>query len=370
MNSLVSKDKPQHHFAAMRIDDLFKVQSGDFHAVKELDDGNIPLISCGNTNNGLIGYFDIPEAKVYHRAITVAYNGQPLTTKFHSYRFGAKDDVAVLVPKKVMYDTTLLYIAALLNKNQWRYSYGRKCFREKLRNFELPIPVTLLNAKTEVDEEFISKLFPRTYKEFIPSKLSSGIFAVPQINWQSFNIVEILHLKRGDFHSIADLDPGEYMTVSRVSDDNGVVGYYKQPDKAKIYSRGHITVSTVGGDAFVQLDEFLATDNVIVCTPKTKLRITTIFFISFMLNYQKWRYSYGRQCYQAKLEKVNIYLPVKDNGDMDEDVIEIIVKQASYWPYVQRQFADMLYFGKSSEGSLWENINNNDEVSKGIGQFL
>ena len=79
---------------SVALSELFDVRSGDFHAFTELDSGNIPLVSCGETNNGVIGRFDIPDDKIYGRCLTVAYNGSwPLLTKYHPYRFGAKDDV-------------------------------------------------------------------------------------------------------------------------------------------------------------------------------------------------------------------------------------------------------------------------------------
>lgn len=101
-----------------KISSFFKVHSGDFHSVGELDPGDVPLISCGDTSNGFIGNFDIPLDKTYQHCITVAYNGSwPLLAKFHPYRFGAKDDVAVLLPREPLKETTLLYIATLLNKS-------------------------------------------------------------------------------------------------------------------------------------------------------------------------------------------------------------------------------------------------------------
>lgn len=124
-----------------RICDLFVVQSGDFHATKELDPGGIPLISCGEINGGLVGYFDIDQSKVYRGVITVAYNGRPLTAKYHPYEFGAKDDIAVLCPILPMKDKTLFFVAAMLNRMTWRYSYGRKCFKEKLENVRIPVPI-------------------------------------------------------------------------------------------------------------------------------------------------------------------------------------------------------------------------------------
>lgn len=44
------------------IGDLFRVRSGNIHAAdKELAPGNIPLVSCGDVNHGLVGYFQIPD---------------------------------------------------------------------------------------------------------------------------------------------------------------------------------------------------------------------------------------------------------------------------------------------------------------------
>lgn len=156
-------------YAQIKIDQMFQVKSGDYHANEELDSGKVPLIACGETNNGFVGYFNIPLDKTYHRAITVAYNGRPLTTKFHPYRFGAKDDVAVLLPRKSMQDTTLLFIAAQLNRMMWRYSYGRKCYREKLQNVSIHVPVIHSNGKKQteeqIDEQYLAGLLEPSLRD-------------------------------------------------------------------------------------------------------------------------------------------------------------------------------------------------------------
>lgn len=320
-----------------RIDDLFCVKSGDFHATKELDPGEVPLISCGDGNNGLVGLFDIPEEKRYRHCITVAYNGSwPLLAKFHPYEFGAKDDVAVLIPRSGMQDATLLYVAALLNRATWRYSYGRKCFREKLRNVSLTVPV--LEGSEEgslIDEQAIAELCGIDIRELVPEKSRSGSAPMLTLQWKSFNILDLFDIERGDFHSLAALDPGPYRTVSRVTEDNGIVGYFDIPDGAVVYPGGQITVSTVGGDAFVQPKEFIATDNVIICTPKTPLPVAVLFFIAFALNQAKWRYSYGRQCYRTKFGMTRIWLPVTEQGDLDEISMKLLVTNTAYWPRVE-----------------------------------
>ncbi len=50
-----------------KLGELFQVKSGDFHSTSELDTGNTALISCGETNNGLVG-FEHKVLKLEHKA--------------------------------------------------------------------------------------------------------------------------------------------------------------------------------------------------------------------------------------------------------------------------------------------------------------
>ena len=315
---------------SFKIPEIFTIKSGDYHAIKELDSGDIPLISCGELDNGFIGNFDIPENKRYSNTITVAYNGQPLTAKYHPYQFGAKDDVAVLLPHSEMREKTLVYIASLLNQQTWKYSYGRKCFKGKLTELTINLPV--VDPDGALDEDYISRILDHNIEDLLPVRNENiDITEHGEIIWKSFPITNLFTLQKGDFHKIADLDPGTVNTVSRVATDNGVVGKYTIPEGAHLYNPPVITVSTLNGDAFVQLDPFIATDNVIMLLPREELKPTTLFFVEFMLNHIKWRYSYGRQCYKTKFAQTKIHIPVNRRGNLNESLMERIVKNTSYW---------------------------------------
>jgi type I restriction-modification system DNA methylase subunit len=163
------------------------------------------------------------------------------------------------------------------------------------------------------------------------------------VGWKKYLVTEIFDLKRGHFHSLANLDPGAYPTISRVSTDNGMVGFFDKPDDARVWEPGTITVSTVTGDAFIQPVPFIATDNVVMCVPKKhygNLPLSVLFFIQFMINDVKWRYSYGRQCYQRKFAKTEIVLPVTTQGKMDLGYMGEQVENATYWPLVARTFSE------------------------------
>lgn len=316
------------------LNQIFTVKSGDFHAVKELDKGDIPLVSCGDINHGLVGYFDVPEQARHENVITVAYNGQPLTAKFRPYVFGAKDDIGILEPRCPIGIGAMVYIAAVLNSKRWRYSYGRKCFKNKLERIELDVPITIDDGQPRLDEDRINCLLGDMSFDMRPTiaqvqtRLTSKTVLVEK------RLDKIFDLKRGDFHSLKPLAKGDNATVSRTESDNGVVGYFERPNGSTLYPPGLITVSSVTGDAFVQMEPFIVTDNVVVCTPLKPMQPTTAFYIAAMINKQKWRYGYGRQCYVNKLSAMTIRLPWK-NKRMDESTMASYVKGQPYWPYVR-----------------------------------
>lgn len=128
--SLVSK--------LIRLDRLFDLRPGNHHAESALDVGSTPLVSCGDENNGVVGFYDVPPK--YANCLSIAFNGRPLTTKYHPYKFAAKDDVAVAIPRQPLELTTLLFVQMMLNRERWRYSYYRKCYAEKLNRVEIPLP--------------------------------------------------------------------------------------------------------------------------------------------------------------------------------------------------------------------------------------
>jgi hypothetical protein len=316
------------------ISELFTVDSGKIHAAKELGDGIFPLISCGDTTNGLVGFFDIPEELLHKNSITVAYNGSwPLLSKFHPYEFGAKDDVAVLVPKFDLPESVLVYVAALFNRSTWRYSYGRKCFREKVRNQRLRLPIADI-AELQSKENAITKFVSKATRDYLPKLNISSKIKSQSLTWKNEQLVKFFHLKRGDFHSLSVLGAGNVPTIARGFEDNGIAGNFEMPDDAELYAEGSLTISTVGGDAFVQLEKFIATDNVIVCRPIIPMDTPTLFFFSYLLNRQKWRYSYGRQCYMNKITKLELPVPITGKGELNQNAIRTLVSRSPYWDIV------------------------------------
>lgn len=132
-------------FAEVRLDQVFHLTAGEYHNLNDLDEGDVPVTSCADGNNGIAGYYSVPLKHRYADAITIAFNGSPLTTKLHPYQFAAKDDVAVAVSAEgdePLPPEALIFIQAQINAERWRFSYYRKCFRAKLGRTTVELPQT------------------------------------------------------------------------------------------------------------------------------------------------------------------------------------------------------------------------------------
>jgi hypothetical protein len=146
--------------------EIFDLKAGDYHHLGGLSRGTVPVISCGDEENGLCGYFDVEH--VYSHKMTIAFNGATLTAKYHPYEFAAKDDIAVCIPKTPLQLTTLLFIQVILRREKWRFSYYRKCFKEKLERVTIPLPA----LHGAIDESAIQDVMKSTrYWEYLSERL-------------------------------------------------------------------------------------------------------------------------------------------------------------------------------------------------------
>lgn len=150
-----------------RIDELFDLKAGDYHALNSLQPGTIPVVSCGDEDNGIAGYFQVDTT--YQHRLTIALNGSTLSTKYHSYVFAAKDDVAICVPRRPIRLTTQLFVQMMMNRERWRYSYYRKCYIGKLKRFEVMLPA--INGA--LDEDTMESVLETTpYWAYLSKRLA------------------------------------------------------------------------------------------------------------------------------------------------------------------------------------------------------
>lgn len=307
------------------ITELFKVESGEGPYRKNAGVGDTPLISATTENNGVLAFVDV-DPTFEAPAITVERVSGKAFVQLDDFAT-VPDDMAVLKPKVEMSLEELFRIASQINAQRWRYSYSRKLTPSRLAEMEV-------SRDPSSNEDFDSILSAVGIELPRSKQRDKSIPATPE-RWKKVEIGKHFDLQHGDFNALPK-EPGKVPTVSRSSTDNGIKGYFLPPEGAQVYSPPKITVSTVSGKAFVQFTEFIASDKVVILTSKHDMSLEEWYFFQAMIDYESWRYSYGRSCFKSKLASKKIYLPFTRDGALDRSYMEGMVGNASYWKYVER----------------------------------
>ncbi|MGR3303470.1 MAG: hypothetical protein ACUZ8I_13325 [Candidatus Scalindua sp.] len=313
-----------------KLSDIFNIYTARSKGFERYSRGQTAFVSNGFYNNGVVGYVEtFGKDRVFDKIGICVSGFCEATVQKPPFlaRGNGGSGLVVLIPKKQMdYQTLLSYSSIINNCLKWRYSYGRMANRTRLLKESLPIGDFKYNPKEFLPERVYPKFEQKSKMNF-------------NFHFKKVPILALFDLIHGDFHSLDALDSGCYPTISRTDFNNGIVGFYAKPLGAVLYRPPLITVSTVSGQAFVQLEEFISTDNVVICLPKRQYKVTTLFFICMMLNSEKWRWMYGRQCYKTKFSKTILYLP-HNNKTLDELVIEKFVNNQSSWKLINGQLTN------------------------------
>lgn len=155
------------------IDELFDVQltKGDIKA-DDIDEGEIPLISSGESNNGVVKYIT---AAGDGKAETFPANTITLDMFCHAnyqekeYFAVGHGRVNILMPKFQLNRYIGIFLCTLMNKEYYRFSYGRAVYSSVAEKMKLKLPVT---PSGEPDWKFIEdyiKSLPYS-KNIEPSK--------------------------------------------------------------------------------------------------------------------------------------------------------------------------------------------------------
>lgn len=121
--------------------ELFDIRKGKRLTRVKMTAGNTPYVGASDKNNGItawIGQDPIHSAGT----ITVAYDGSVGEAFYQHKDYWASDAVNVLYPNFEMTPEVALFIAAIIRREKYRFSYGRKWHLERMRESRISLPTT------------------------------------------------------------------------------------------------------------------------------------------------------------------------------------------------------------------------------------
>ena len=130
-----------HPWAAFKLTNLFDIKKGRRLTKAKMREGATPFVASIDSNNGVRQKISA-NAEHPGNTITVNYNGSVGEAFYQAEPFYASDDVNVLYPKFEMNIFIGLFIASIIRREKYRFSYGRKWNIQRMKKSELFLPVT------------------------------------------------------------------------------------------------------------------------------------------------------------------------------------------------------------------------------------
>jgi len=125
-----------------RYDEIFEIYTSSDKNYLKSESGNIPYISSTQFSNG-VSAFVKSEITQNKNTITVARNGSVGSAFYHSYHYCASpDDVRIFKPKFEMNKYIALFLCTLIEKEKYRFTYGRKFGTKRMQETKIKLPVT------------------------------------------------------------------------------------------------------------------------------------------------------------------------------------------------------------------------------------
>lgn len=307
-----------------KISELFLVETGKDLLYSFLTPGKYNVIGHGIENNGITATTgQLDNYKIYDPKKTIALaNRGNFYASVQSKEFYIGTRVKALTAKFESNEYILMYIATIINKEQFRYSYGRNAC-DKIEDILIMLPVTKDGTPDyKYMEEFIkNKCNPNILKtkNHIVKKINDTS------NWELFKLSDIFTMHRGTRLIESDRETGNVPFVTAGYLNEGIAEKINNLDLKK-YSNA-LTIDMFG-NCFYRDYEFFCDDNILVLQNK-RLNKYMYLFIATVINKDNYRYNYGRQYRQKDYLKQMIKLPSKDNLP-DYEYMEQYIKQLPY----------------------------------------
>ena len=159
-------EKKQDSF---KIVDLFDPKRGNQNNMESLTDGDIPLISAKNINNGLKSFCSQNNKQIFKgKCLTINNDGDGGVglSYYHPYDFLLDSHVTALIPKFDSNMYVLLFISNAIKKQRVLFSHGRSISNPRLQELRVILPIT---DDGQVDfkymENYVRYILNKKYKQ-------------------------------------------------------------------------------------------------------------------------------------------------------------------------------------------------------------
>ena len=308
---------------------LFDIRKGKRLTAADQEDGNNNYIGAIDSNNGVANH--IGQAPIHEgNTISLSYNGSVGEAFYQFEPYWATDDVNALYSYYDDFNQYIgLFIATVLRKEKYKFSYGRKWTLENMNVSIIKLPIQHNADGTPYidsnhiysedgyvpDWQFMEDYMKSLHHKPLTTKNTVGNGLELKVDkWEEFHIIDLFEIKRGNINSLNEVENGDVPIVSASGDNEGISFY----GNVLAPYCNNITVSMNGvntGFTAYHGYEFNINSDCCVLLQKFDMNQCIGIFIATVIGMLRYKYSYGRKMTVERISVENIRLPIQHNPD-------------------------------------------------------
>jgi len=325
-------------WADFKLPDIFNISQGKKWITKseiEENPGNIPLVSCSGTNNGIMGFIDptgIAKCTVVENKLTIAVSGSAGATFYQGTPTAVNNGVLILSGKNFTSKSAYLFMCTIVGEACKKFNYGMKASQDRVSALIISLPV---DDNGQPDYEFMEQYIAEREPDY--SWATGCIEPDAEISlsdrgWAEFQIGSLFTVEQGKGKIDRDSLNGDhtgFKIATASTTDNGII-WSKDEQNAKKRSGNTITIGRQTGVAFYQPDEYFETDNILILTNSKINQWSGLFIAGAYNNSTASKFSYGRVASIGKIKVEYINLPITAEGKPDYEFMERYMKSLPF----------------------------------------
>lgn len=308
----------------------------DLIICKPFDENSIPYVTRTEPNNSVECFIKNTKELKIEKGNAIVVGDTTATVSYQLQPFVAGDHIVVIYADWLN-QWTGLYITCLLNKERYKYCYGRAYVVDSIKSTSIYLPSKLDDNNQYIpDWQYIEKYMKKHLIKIPQTKNTTPKDMINTENWHFFKVGQLFKLETGKVSSTEVLTEGEdVFYCGAKKDENGIMSRCAY-DK-KYISKGNCIVFICDGQGAVGYNnymdrDFIATVNLVMGYNDNLNKYNGLFLVS-LLDLERPKFSFGRKR-KKTLANTEIKLPAKLNSkneyEPDWQYMEDYIKSLPY----------------------------------------
>ena len=314
------------------VSELFKrIEATKGSTTDELIHGNgVPYIAAKKDDNGFDGMYEYDSSFVSEGNCIVFINigeGSAGYSLYQDKLFIGMNGKTTCGYNENLNKYNALFLVTILDKERYRYSYGRSYSGERLLKTKIKLPSTSTGFP---DWGFMENFVKNIYEPIEKRSITKNGFQNTDIDtkkWKPFRLEQLFDIYTGGDFILQESEIGDIPLATHSIENNSISTFVNKENNRKLFNSNiSLSVSDRGNfKTFVQDKDFYIGTRVKALECKVNISKKSLLFISTVINKEEFRFTYGRNATE-NIGKITIKLPVNEKGQIDFQFMDTYIE--------------------------------------------